>query len=86
MSSPTIYGLWNFRQWDGDKIALIDPDEKAWTRRELIEEGNKIAHGLRAMGLKKGDTVAAMLPNCAIARSTWRLIWQKCKRGYFWPP
>jgi long-chain acyl-CoA synthetase len=65
MTSPTTYGLWNFSQWDGDKIALIDHDEKAWTRRELVEEGNRIAHALRAMGLTKGDTVAAMLPNCA---------------------
>jgi long-chain acyl-CoA synthetase len=65
MTTPTIYGIWNFSQWDGEKIALIDPNERQWSRRELVEEGNKIAHALRGMGLKKGDTVAAMLPNCA---------------------
>lgn len=65
MSQMKTLGLWNFSQWAPEKPALIDPDGKRWTRIELVEEGNRIANGLRQRGLKAGDTIAAMLPNCA---------------------
>lgn len=65
MSNIPTMGLWNFSQWDPSKPALIDPNGKHWTRGELVGLGNQIAHGLRQRGLTAGDTVAAMLPNCA---------------------
>ncbi len=65
MTQMKTLGLWNFSQWEPQKPALIDPAGKTWTRQELVGLGNQIAHGLRAHGLQAGDTVAAMLPNCA---------------------
>jgi long-chain acyl-CoA synthetase len=58
-------GFWNFALKEPEKLALVDPNGKEWSRQELLSKCNKIVHGLRAMGLKEGDSVAAMLPNCA---------------------
>ena len=57
--------FWNLAQSDPEFRALIDPDGREWSRGELFAECNRIVHGLRAAGLEPGDTVAAMLPNCA---------------------
>lgn len=58
-------GFWNFAQENPDAFALVDPNGREWTRGELLAEANKIAHGLRAQGLGKGDCVAVVLENCA---------------------
>lgn len=58
-------GFWNFAQKEPDKLALVAPDGREWTRGELLAECNRMAHGLRAQGLGKGDCVAVVLPNCA---------------------
>ncbi len=46
-------------------LALVDPDRREWSRRELLAASNRICHGLRALGVEKGDCVAAVLPNSA---------------------
>ncbi len=56
-------GFWNLAQSDPDFIALIDPDEVAFSRGQLLAEANQMANGFRAMGLGVGDTVAMMMPN-----------------------
>jgi long-chain acyl-CoA synthetase len=58
-------GFWNFAQRDPGRLALVAPDGREWTRGELLAEANRIAHGLRALGLRQGDCVAVVLPNCA---------------------
>ncbi|MBW2389158.1 MAG: AMP-binding protein, partial [Deltaproteobacteria bacterium] len=58
-------GFWSFAQANPDKFALADPNGREWTRGELLAESNKIAHGLRALGLARGDCVAVVLENCA---------------------
>jgi len=58
-------GFWSFAQADPEKFALADPNGRDWTRGELLAESNKIAHGLLALGLEKGDCVAVVLENCA---------------------
>ncbi len=59
------HGFWSHAQRDGDKLALVDPDERRWSRGELLAECNRVVHGLRALGLEHGDAVAVCLPNCA---------------------
>jgi len=46
-----------------DRIAVIFEDEK-WTYRALDAEINRVANGLVAMGVEKGDRVSLFLPNC----------------------
>ena len=58
-------GFWSFAQQAPDKLALADPSGREWSRGELLAEANKLAHGLRALGLGKGDSVAVVLENCA---------------------
>jgi long-chain acyl-CoA synthetase len=63
--SDAPFGFWNFAQKNPDALALAAPDGRDWTRGELLAEANRIAHGLRARGLQRGDCVAVVLPNCA---------------------
>jgi long-chain acyl-CoA synthetase len=57
------HGFWTYAQKDPSKLALVEPDGRTWTRGELAASCNRIVHGLRALGLGKGDVVAAVLPN-----------------------
>ncbi|MFH1116490.1 MAG: long-chain fatty acid--CoA ligase [Pseudomonadota bacterium] len=45
-----------------DKVALVF-DDREWTFKEVDEEANAIAGGLRQMGVEKGDRVTLFLPN-----------------------
>ena len=58
-------GLWTFADEMPDRLALADPSGREWTRAELVSESNRVSHGLHALGLAKGDTVAICSPNCA---------------------
>jgi long-chain acyl-CoA synthetase len=58
-------GFWNFAQGDPAQLALVAPDEREWSRGELLAACNQVVHGLRALGLEKGDCVTAVLPNGA---------------------
>jgi long-chain acyl-CoA synthetase len=59
------HGFWNYARREPDRLALVDPEGREWTRGELLAACNRIVHGLRALGLEKGDCVAAVLPNGA---------------------
>ena len=58
-------GFWNIAKKEPSKIALVDPKGKEWSRQELHELANQVVHGLRSLGIKRGDSVAIVLPNCA---------------------
>ena len=58
-------GFWNFARRDPGALALVDPDGREWTRGELLAGCNQAVAGLRALGLKKGDSLATVLPNGA---------------------
>src|SRR5262245_8214807 len=61
----TELGFWKLAQSDPRALALVDPDGREWTRGELLAAANRLVHGLRALGLGRGDCVAAVLPNSA---------------------
>ena len=54
------HGFWNYAAKDPGALALVEPDGREWTRGELLASCNRIVHGLRALGLGKGDVVAAV--------------------------
>jgi long-chain acyl-CoA synthetase len=58
-------GFWNLAQQAPEKLALADPSGREWSRGELLASANRVAHGLRALGLGRGDCVAVVLENCA---------------------
>jgi len=49
-----------------DKVALVC-DGRRWTYAELDRATNRLAQGLRARGVRRGDRVALCLPNSADA-------------------
>jgi long-chain acyl-CoA synthetase len=56
-------GFWKLAQASPDRIALVDPGGDEHTAGELMAAANRASHGLRALGLERGDTVACVLPN-----------------------
>src|SRR5262245_21926357 len=48
-----------------DRDALVDvPSGRRWTYQELDADVNRVALGLLAMGIRKGDRVGIWSPNC----------------------
>ena len=58
-------GFWRSAQETPARLALVDPDGRELTAGALLATCNRITHGLRALGLQKGDVVAMVLPNGA---------------------
>jgi long-chain acyl-CoA synthetase len=58
-------GFWRHAQRNPDALALVDPEGREWSRGGLLALANQIVHGLRSLGLTRGDAVAVCLPNCA---------------------
>jgi len=56
-------GFWKIAEANPDRLALVDPDERETSAGELLARCNQVVHGLRALGLKEGDSVAMLLPN-----------------------
>src|SRR5690606_21204293 len=42
-----------------------------WTYRRIDDESTRIAHGLRRLGVTRGDNVSLMLPNCVEFLVVW---------------
>jgi len=60
------------------KVALIF-GERRWTFQELAQAANRVANGLLAQGLKRGDRVAAYGKNS----DAYVLLWLACNRAGF---
>jgi long-chain acyl-CoA synthetase len=56
-------GFWRIAQERPDWIAAVDPDGTEHTAASLLARVNQLTHGLRQLGLRPGDGVAAVLPN-----------------------
>src|SRR5262245_24350718 len=61
----TDLGFWRLAASDPDRVALVDPDGREHTAGEMLARANRLVHGLRGLGMEKGDTLAAVLPNSA---------------------
>jgi len=48
-----------------DALAVVGPSGDRWSRRRLSAVASGIAHGLLARGVRPGDVVAIVAPNCA---------------------
>src|SRR4051794_30553254 len=56
-------GFWKYAEDDPDYLAVVDPDGTEHTSGDILGRCNQLLRALRALGLTKGDTVAAVLPN-----------------------
>lgn len=57
------FGFWAWAQRYPERLALVTPNEEKVNARDLLARVNQISNGLRAIGLKKGDTIAVLLGN-----------------------
>src|SRR4051812_22244869 len=81
-----------FRDKPGDRVAirhaseLREPGE--WTWDELREQTARIAAGLRAMGVQRGDRVVAYMPNIPetiaafLATASLGAVWSSCSPDF----
>ncbi|WP_214109977.1 acyl-CoA synthetase [Acrocarpospora catenulata] len=56
-------GFWRLAQDDPEWIAAIDPDGTEHTAGDLLARANRLVHGLRELGLRRGDGICALVPN-----------------------
>ncbi len=57
------YGFWKVAESDPEHIAVVTAEGQKISAGELLGESNRVVHALRARGLRRGDTIAAMLTN-----------------------
>jgi len=58
------FGFWAMAQEDPGHLALVTPEGTEISAGELLGRANQVVHGLRQAGLRTGDAVAVVLPNC----------------------
>lgn len=58
-------GFWKHAQDDPEARALVTPEGREITRGDLLAGANQIVHGLRALGLERGDAVGVICHNGA---------------------
>ena len=56
-------GLWRIAAEDPGRTAIVDADGRTTSLGELAASSNRLVHGLRALGLRRGDVVATLLRN-----------------------
>ncbi|HYW28073.1 MAG TPA: acyl-CoA synthetase [Terriglobales bacterium] len=59
-------GVWRIAADDPSRPAVVEAAGAIRTYGELADRANRLAHGLRRLGLTTGDVVAAVLPNQAV--------------------
>ena len=75
--SQTAIVAWTERGWT-----------RSWTYAELFAEVSRVSQGLKAIGVKKGDRVAAFMPNVAetviamIATTALGAVWTSCSPDF----
>jgi len=58
-------GFDHFARKDPSATAIVDPRGRIWSRGELACLVNRLSRALRASGLRPGDSIATLSPNCA---------------------
>ncbi|NKZ08508.1 acyl-CoA synthetase [Actinomadura latina] len=56
-------GFWRLAQADPEWVACVDPDGTKHAAGDLLARSNRLVHGLRALGLEKGDGICGLVPN-----------------------
>jgi acetoacetyl-CoA synthetase len=86
------YAEYVFRGHDDDAPAIFAAsetrDDVEWTRGELKEMTGRVAAGLKALGVGKGDRVVAYMPNipetiaCVLAVASIGAVWSSCSPDF----
>ena len=63
LSNLPEIGFWKHATSHRDALAIVDPDGAETTFGELLDQANQLVHGLRALGLQPGRSIAFLAPN-----------------------
>jgi long-chain acyl-CoA synthetase len=69
-------GFWKLAQDDPARVAVIEPDGREISAGALLGAANQVVHALRARGLQRGDTLAAVLGNEVAMLELFLAAWQ----------
>ncbi len=69
-------GFWKLAQEDPSRVAVIEPDGRETSAGALLHAANQVVHALRARGLRRGDTIAAVLGNEVAMLELFLAAWQ----------
>jgi long-chain acyl-CoA synthetase len=69
-------GFWAAARAEPSRVAVIDPEERAWSAGELLRGANQLVHALRARGMAAGDAVATLTANRAELLETLLAVFQ----------
>jgi long-chain acyl-CoA synthetase len=58
------FGFWAMAEEEPEHVALVAPDGTELRAGEVLARANRVVAAFRALGLKDGDTIAFVLPNC----------------------
>ena len=56
-------GFWNMARKNPDQTAVVDADHSTIRFEDLTAATNQVVHGLRGLGLRRGDTIALLSNN-----------------------
>ena len=56
-------GFWSRAREDPGWVAVVEPDGTEHKAGDLLSRVNQLVHGLRSLGLREGDGIAALVPN-----------------------
>jgi long-chain acyl-CoA synthetase len=76
-------GFWRIAAENPDHVALVDADGTQTRAGDLLASVNEVAHGLRALGLERGDAVAVVLPN---SREVFEVYLAAMQIGLYYTP
>ena len=76
-------GFWRLAAADPGRVAVIEPDGTEYTAGGLMARVNQLTHGLRALGLRRGDGVAVLAPNGVTALEVYLAAFQG---GWYYTP
>ncbi|MDY6828422.1 MAG: acyl-CoA synthetase [Pseudomonadota bacterium] len=57
--------FWTWAAQQPQRLALVTPEYDEYSFGALAERVNQVSHGLRALGLVRGDTISMVMHNCA---------------------
>ncbi len=63
MAHTDAVGFWRIAEADPDYLAVVSPEYDEMSYGDLAALANQVLHGLRALGLERGDQVTTVLPN-----------------------
>jgi long-chain acyl-CoA synthetase len=68
--------FWGFAAEHPQAVAIVDAEERRVSNAEMLARVNQLSHGLRSLGLLRGDSIAAMLPNSTEAMQVYLAMQQ----------